>query len=115
MKTEPQTTKGKAPSSDTKEQVSTTTPLQQTASKDKPKPSGKLDWSKAKTKDKEPVAERIREEKKPKVEPDSSDTTKSASANKKPGLDSKKVFKSEASGFMSMSGNAQKVPLHSLM
>ncbi|KAG8213483.1 DNA polymerase subunit Cdc27 [Butyriboletus roseoflavus] len=103
-----QTTKGKTPSSETKEQVSTTTALPKTEYKDRSKPSGKLDWSKAKTKGKEPVAEKTRDEKKPKPEPDSTVTTKNSSTNRNPGLTSMKplVPISESSGVAS--SDAQK-------
>ncbi|KAH0832838.1 DNA polymerase subunit Cdc27 [Lanmaoa asiatica] len=84
---EQQTTKGKAPSPGTKEHVSTTTTLPKAEPKDKPKPSGKLDWSKAKTKEKGSVAEKAREEKKLKLEPDSTITAKDFSTSKKPGLE----------------------------
>jgi DNA polymerase delta subunit 3 len=108
-KAEQQITKGKTPS-DTKEHVSTTIPLAKAESKDRPKPSGKLDWSKAKTKDREPVAERTKGGKEPKLEPNSPVTTTDSSASKKPGLKPTKpsVFKSEASGVVS--GDALKVP-----
>ncbi|KAI9568164.1 DNA polymerase subunit Cdc27 [Boletus coccyginus] len=106
-KAEQQTTKGKAPS-ETKEQVSATISLPRAEAKDRPKPSGKLDWSKAKTKEKEPVAEKTKEEKKPKLDPDSPVPTTDSSAGKKPRLEPTKssVFKSKASG--AVSGDAQK-------
>ncbi|KAF8547345.1 hypothetical protein OG21DRAFT_1501619 [Imleria badia] len=96
-KAEHPTIKGKAPSSDTKEQGSTTTPLPRVESKERPKPSGKLDWSKAKTKEKEPVVERSKVEKKPKAEPDSPISSKDSPAGKEPGLEPTKpsVTKSE--------------------
>lgn len=107
-KAEQQTNKGKLPSN-AKEQTSTTTPLTRAESKDRPKPSGKLDWSKAKTKDKEPVAERAKEEKKLKVEPHSPAAIADSATSKKTGLETKKllVLKSATSGVVS--GDNQKV------
>ncbi|KAN0083963.1 DNA polymerase subunit Cdc27 [Tylopilus felleus] len=106
-KAEQQTNKGKLPSN-AKEQTSTTTPLTRAESKDRPKPSGKLDWSKAKTKDKEPVAERAKEEKKLKVEPHSPAAIADSATSKKTGLETKKllVLKSATSGVVS--GDNQK-------
>ncbi|KAG6370762.1 DNA polymerase subunit Cdc27 [Boletus reticuloceps] len=103
-KAEHQMTKGKALSSDTKGQIATT-PLQRTESKEKPKLSGKLDWSKAKTKtkEKEPVTEKKREEKRPKPEPDSPVAAMHSSTSRKTGLEPTKssALKSKASDIVS--------------
>ncbi|KIJ60333.1 hypothetical protein HYDPIDRAFT_160977 [Hydnomerulius pinastri MD-312] len=90
--------KGKG-ASETKEQSSVKAPIQKTESKDKPKASGKLDFSKAKGKDKEPVAEKPKEAPKPKVESMAAVSSKEPALNKKSMTEPEKVstFKPAAS------------------
>ncbi|KAF8834627.1 hypothetical protein BDN67DRAFT_1016304 [Paxillus ammoniavirescens] len=61
--------RSKAISSEINEQTSAKALFPKTESKDKLKPSGKLDWSKAKSKEKEPVVVKAKEALKVKVEP----------------------------------------------
>lgn len=72
--------KAKASVPDTKESITAAkNSVQKTEMKEKPKPSGKLDWSKAKTKDK------VKASGKPKDEPDrESSSSKNVSADKPP-------------------------------
>ncbi|KAF9236293.1 DNA polymerase subunit Cdc27 [Melanogaster broomeanus] len=89
---------------DIKEQISAKASLPETESKDRPKPSGKLDWSKAKSKEKQPVLEKAKE---PKVEPKRTGTSKESATSEKTSSGSKRVFVSKLNSNATTDSEAQ--------